>query len=96
MSKHHLRIVRNGDGHLLYDLDSYNGTRVNGERIEMAKLRSGDLIEFGNAKAIYEIDPPPHDNGPFREAAPTPIPQLRAKNYRFLQLVSELRRLIGR
>lgn len=47
MSKLHCAIEAGPDGFLLVDQNSTNGTYLNGERIERAILKSGDVIQFG-------------------------------------------------
>jgi len=47
MSRLHARIVREGDAHVVVDLDSTNGTFVRGERVARAKLEEGDVIQLG-------------------------------------------------
>ena len=50
ISRRHASIRRQDDGYILYDLESRNGTFLNGERIQPANprtLTSGDVIEFG-------------------------------------------------
>jgi two-component system, cell cycle response regulator len=48
VSRHHARILRQKDGtYVVEDLQSRNGTYVNGERIEQAKLGEGDRLSFG-------------------------------------------------
>jgi len=48
VSKSHAEIVRAGDGWLIRDLGSRNGTRVNGvEAREPMAIRDGDLLEIG-------------------------------------------------
>lgn len=47
LSKFHAEIVLDGDGYVIRDLDSSNGTFVNGKRITHQRLASGDLVEMG-------------------------------------------------
>ncbi|MGF1678817.1 MAG: FHA domain-containing protein [Candidatus Methylacidiphilales bacterium] len=48
VSGRHCRILWNGKNHLLDDLDSFNGTYLNGAAMTAAKkLRVGDLIQVG-------------------------------------------------
>jgi hypothetical protein len=69
LSQFHARLVRLPDqsGREIFDLDSYNGIKVNGQRIDRATLRDGDTIEFGLLTAIYETgvdgDHPDRTNG---------------------------------
>jgi serine/threonine protein kinase len=51
VSRRHAMIQRNDNDFTLHDLDSRNGTFVNGERLSPAQphtLTSGDVIEFGS------------------------------------------------
>jgi len=58
-SREHLRIGRLKDGTwALQDLGSTNGTKVNGEKVDKARLNHGDTIEIGDC-VIEFIDPPP-------------------------------------
>jgi len=47
VSDQHAKIVRLEDAFVLMDLDSTNGTFLNGHRIERAALRDGDVIALG-------------------------------------------------
>ena len=54
ISKHHADLVRTGDGWLLRDVGSRNGTRVNGWRIAEAVLHDGDVVQLGNMRFAFE------------------------------------------
>ncbi|MHC5036333.1 MAG: FHA domain-containing protein [Planctomycetota bacterium] len=47
VSRSHARIEWVGDDFILTDLDSHNGTYINGQRIEQQKLSHGDQIKIG-------------------------------------------------
>lgn len=48
-SRKHCQLTRQGDGFLLTDLDSKNGTYVNGQRItEPVLLRSKETFKIGD------------------------------------------------
>ncbi|HXG93228.1 MAG TPA: trypsin-like peptidase domain-containing protein [Blastocatellia bacterium] len=47
VSSHHAEIIRRGDGYILRDLGSTNGTMINGRRVIVSELNNDDLIEFG-------------------------------------------------
>ncbi len=47
ISRHHAKIVQDGDRFWLADLGSTHGTYLNGQRIERETLRSGDRIGVG-------------------------------------------------
>jgi RsiW-degrading membrane proteinase PrsW (M82 family) len=58
MSKFHCVIERRVDGFYVTDQNSTNGTYVNGERIETARLGAGDVVQFGKngVKGSIAID----------------------------------------
>jgi hypothetical protein len=57
VSRRHATLERTSDGWLLSDLESTNGTRVNGWRVRgKVVVRPGDLICFGNLVAIFARD----------------------------------------
>jgi pSer/pThr/pTyr-binding forkhead associated (FHA) protein len=53
ISRHHAKIVRDGENYTIVDLQSANGVRVNGEDYERIELRSGDVIELGHVKLRF-------------------------------------------
>ena len=58
VSRLHAELVRNGDGWLLNDLGSHNGTRLNGWLVrETVPVRGGDRVEFGSVTFILRDDP---------------------------------------
>lgn len=60
ISAHHARFLQDQDGgYRLVDLESQNGTFVNGEAIEEARLRHGDRIRFGVFEVGYLDRPEP-------------------------------------
>jgi len=54
VSSRHAELLRDGENYRLKDLDSTNGTRVNGASVTETTLRPGDRIQFGAAQAHYE------------------------------------------
>ena len=56
VSRRHARLTREGEGYMLEDLGSSNGTYLNGERLsERRLLKTGDQIRFGQAITLtYE------------------------------------------
>src|SRR5450432_2341207 len=73
ISRHHAKIVREGDRYTIVDLQSANGVRVNNEDYERIELHAGDVVELGHVKLRfvgpfehYVFDPNVrHDRGPF-------------------------------
>jgi len=53
VSRHHARIERRGDGFVLRDLESTNGTWLRGQRISEYSLQSGDTIRIGEAQLVF-------------------------------------------
>src|SRR3954462_14187105 len=54
VSGHHAQLESSGETYRLKDLDSTNGTRVNGIPITETVLRFDDRIRFGAAEAKYQ------------------------------------------
>ncbi|MGH9130130.1 MAG: FhaA domain-containing protein [Acidimicrobiales bacterium] len=54
VSRHHAEIRREQDVVLLVDMDSTNGTRVNGARVGRHELLDGDQITVGAATLTFE------------------------------------------
>jgi hypothetical protein len=54
VSRNHAEIRPQGDGFLLVDLGSTNGTKVNGVRIDQRMLADGDELTFGNTRMRFE------------------------------------------
>ncbi len=57
-SRHHFRLEVNPPTCFLMDLNSRNGTFVNGERIRDRFLRDGDIVSGGRTKMVVSIDDP--------------------------------------
>lgn len=53
ISGYHCTLTRQGDTFLLKDLDSTNGTRVNGQPIQQTLLQDKDLIHLGTVELVY-------------------------------------------
>ncbi len=53
-SRIHFQIERSGDRWKLVDLESQNGTVVNGQRVNQRALSSGDRIRIGETEIVFE------------------------------------------
>ncbi len=53
ISRHHAKIVREGDRYTIVDLQSANGVRVNNEDYERIELHAGDVVELGHVKLRF-------------------------------------------
>lgn len=56
VSGHHAVLTLDGEDFLVQDLNSTNGTRVNGAKISQHKLTRGDLLQVGNIQLSYESE----------------------------------------
>jgi hypothetical protein len=54
VSRRHAEIQPRGDGFVIVDLDSTNGTRVNGVRVAERELQDGDELAFGNTRMVFQ------------------------------------------
>lgn len=54
VSRNHAEIRPHGAGWLLVDLNSTNGSRVNGMRVASQELEDGDELQFGNTRIRFE------------------------------------------
>ena len=68
VSSHHAEILLQGSHLLVRDLNSTNGTFINGEKISEAVLKLGQTLRFGQVE--LKID----DGQPLSAAAPAPAP----------------------
>jgi len=58
-SAHHSEIILEGDQFIIQDLQSTNGTYLNGSRVERSPLTNGQVIEFGRKgpRLSFELKP---------------------------------------
>jgi hypothetical protein len=54
VSRNHAEIRPQGNGFVVIDLGSTNGTRINGVRVTEQQLADGDEITFGNTRMRFE------------------------------------------
>lgn len=54
VSRHHAEIRPYGDGFVVIDLGSTNGTKVNDARVAEHQLRDGDEVRFGNTVMHFQ------------------------------------------
>ncbi|MES1164786.1 MAG: FHA domain-containing protein [Verrucomicrobiota bacterium] len=53
ISRHHAKVVRDGDRYTVVDLQSANGVRVAGESYERVDVQPGDVVELGHVKLRF-------------------------------------------
>ena len=68
VSGRHAQLIAVGEDYQLTDLDSTNGTRVNGENVRTVLLQAGDRILFGKVQACFECEAA-------ETAQPLPVPE---------------------
>ncbi|TCJ15887.1 DUF2662 domain-containing protein [Rubrobacter taiwanensis] len=53
VSRRHARLSRSGDGFVIEDLDSTNGTLLDGAPIKRERIEDGDELTFGQSRARF-------------------------------------------
>jgi pSer/pThr/pTyr-binding forkhead associated (FHA) protein len=53
VSAQHAVLLRTGGSYSLKDLNSTNGTQINGDFVTDAELKDGDTIRFGSVIAVF-------------------------------------------
>lgn len=56
VSSHHCEVLLKGNDVIIRDLDSTNGTYINGEKISEKVLKPGQILRLGNVEARLEGD----------------------------------------
>ena len=57
VSRRHAEVIRRADGFHVVDVGSLNGTYVNRDRVEEAKLANGDELQIGKFKLVFFTGP---------------------------------------
>jgi pSer/pThr/pTyr-binding forkhead associated (FHA) protein len=55
MSREHAVVLSDGETHVLEDLQSTNGIKVNGKRVRSIELGHGDEIEIGQTHLVFTL-----------------------------------------
>ncbi len=58
VSSHHAELTLEGGDYVLADLESTNGTKVNGAVHSHGKLQDGDVVRFGKIESVYASENP--------------------------------------
>lgn len=77
VSRFHARIDKRGSFYILQDLNSSNGTMVNGERIAQMTLHHNDEVTFGNIEFLFQNEASSHLAGSDFEPGGMSIVELR-------------------
>lgn len=56
VSRRHVDVRFDGNGALVVDMGSTNGTTVNGQRVSTWQLQHGDVIRIGHSSLVYRQD----------------------------------------
>ncbi len=84
-SRFHAVIGRSQGGYIVKDLDSRNGTRLNGQPVKTAKLNEGDVVQVGETQFRFSTgnsNPKPAKAAPpqlRQAAAPKAAPQAKPR-----------------
>lgn len=78
VSVSHAKITRKGADFFLKDLNSTNGTMLNGQSINEARLKDGDQLKFGEVIALYHSQPDFVSSTPGQTPAVVPPPPATA------------------
>jgi pSer/pThr/pTyr-binding forkhead associated (FHA) protein len=84
LSRRHFMIVREGGHYVLQDLDSQNGTSVDGQRGKITRLKQNDCILAGRTLFLFHEHPLP--------AGAVPGHRLCSHNTAFLPAVAAAER----
>jgi len=78
VSSHHCEIVLRGSDVVVRDLNSTNGTFINGEKVTETVLKAGQVLRLGQIEMRLETDSTPSSNIP-SSAPATPPPTTPSK-----------------
>ena len=57
VSRKHCQLIADNGGHIVRDSGSLNGTYVNRERVDQARLSAGDEVQIGKYRLTYQPSP---------------------------------------
>lgn len=100
-SRHHceVRKLSEGEGYVLRDLGSRNGTQVNGQFERMSFLRKGDKITIGSTHVYFNVNSRDEivdslPRGPEDKPAPVPESPKEDASYEEILLLTDLLKLV--
>ncbi|MFZ2148573.1 MAG: FHA domain-containing protein [Sedimentisphaerales bacterium] len=76
VSKRHCQLNQNNEAVKIRDLDSRNGTFLNGKRINETTVQAGDYIRIGPLTFLLQVDGKPEKIVPPKQAKPKPAPKV--------------------
>ena len=80
VSSHHAEIILRGDDVVIKDLNSTNGTYINGEKITEGVLKPGQVLRLGSIELKLD-GPAPASPPPTPKAKTRSIPGVQAKEF---------------
>jgi serine phosphatase RsbU (regulator of sigma subunit) len=91
-SRQHACIVREGSAYYVEDLQSRNGTFLNGQRIEgRTQLKAKDRIKIADVELLFEVEAPRAPTNPKLPAELTPAPPENPGTFRGPDKAPEVR-----
>ena len=90
VSSHHAKIVTLFHTSYIEDLNSTNGTLVNGKTIHKHSLHSGDVIAVGNHQLLFQSDYNAYKDAENSETVMLKGSEIKKKLSEFIQAHSEL------
>ena len=78
VSSHHCEVLLKGTQIVIHDLDSTNGTFVNGEKVTEAPLKTGQTLRLGQIELRLEDGPAGAEAPAPSAATPAPTPKKAA------------------
>jgi len=97
VSRRHARVELGDEGWVVQDLGSGNGTFLNTERVQRARLFDGDIITLGSSTVVFvapDIGPRPAQDAPEATGEGRALRPVRSRR-RFLYLACVIVALIG-
>jgi hypothetical protein len=96
ISGEHAAVVTILNDSFLEDLNSTNGTLVNGQPVKKHILKNGDVIELGKYKLKYVVEPSPPDSADFEKGGVAPAAsKASAEAPTYAELVAGAVRIVG-
>jgi pSer/pThr/pTyr-binding forkhead associated (FHA) protein len=65
VSSRHAELMVRAEGVTITNMMSTNGTRVNGEEVQTARLHDGDVLRLGRVNLVFKDVPPGADERPW-------------------------------
>ena len=91
VSGHHATFKLDQLDYVIKDLDSTNGTRINGERITQQKLRRNDILRLGNIELLYDSE-----HAPPGQPMPQPSERVKSQRVRYAWPAAAFRECVAR